>query len=112
MVLVIWGIGSRLIITITSLIRCLMNIISTFFFFQAEDGIRDPLVTGVQTCALPISRTGGAIPPAAQAPSPGGGGRQRRAELHRLFETSALVRGTRFARRIRARWAEDRKSVV
>src|SRR5207247_2556106 len=24
-------------------------------FFQAEDGIRDPLVTGVQTCALPIS---------------------------------------------------------
>src|SRR6266536_3070425 len=28
--------------------------ISLFFFFQAEDGIRDPLVTGVQTCALPI----------------------------------------------------------
>src|SRR5687767_13790090 len=27
-----------------------------FFFFQAEDGIRDKLVTGVQTCALPISR--------------------------------------------------------
>ena len=26
-----------------------------FFFFQAEDGIRDDLVTGVQTCALPIS---------------------------------------------------------
>src|SRR6266536_4672657 len=26
-----------------------------FCFFQAEDGIRDPLVTGVQTCALPIS---------------------------------------------------------
>src|SRR5205823_10935745 len=25
-------------------------------FFQAEDGIRDKLVTGVQTCALPISR--------------------------------------------------------
>ena len=24
------------------------------FFFQAEDGIRDKLVTGVQTCALPI----------------------------------------------------------
>src|SRR6266536_5192199 len=28
-----------------------------FFFLQAEDGIRDPLVTGVQTCALPISRS-------------------------------------------------------
>src|SRR5699024_11461295 len=27
-----------------------------FFFFQAEDGIRDRNVTGVQTCALPISR--------------------------------------------------------
>src|SRR5216683_4972548 len=25
-----------------------------FFFFQAEDGIRDLIVTGVQTCALPI----------------------------------------------------------
>src|SRR5437867_6146282 len=29
--------------------------ISCFFFFQAEDGIRDRTVTGVQTCALPIS---------------------------------------------------------
>src|SRR5215469_16591095 len=32
--------------------------ISFFFFFQAEDGIRDLYVTGVQTCALPISGTG------------------------------------------------------
>src|SRR2546430_11087680 len=30
-----------------------------FFFFQAEDGIRDLTVTGVQTCALPISRSRG-----------------------------------------------------
>src|SRR5256884_4966043 len=29
--------------------------ITIFFFFQAEDGIRDVAVTGVQTCALPIS---------------------------------------------------------
>src|SRR3989475_6071137 len=29
-----------------------------FFFFQAEDGIRDLTVTGVQTCALPISTDG------------------------------------------------------
>src|SRR6266581_9231630 len=28
-----------------------------FFFFQAEDGIRDGRVTGVQTCALPILRS-------------------------------------------------------
>src|SRR2546429_5290182 len=30
----------------------------SFFFFQAEDGIRDVAVTGVQTCALPISLRG------------------------------------------------------
>src|SRR6266581_8533473 len=29
--------------------------LASFFFFQAEDGIRDGRVTGVQTCALPIS---------------------------------------------------------
>src|SRR5437667_2898057 len=33
-----------------------------FFFFQAEDGIRDRDVTGVQTCALPISRRSSAQP--------------------------------------------------
>src|SRR5229473_1978520 len=36
----------------------ILNKTKTFrhaFFFQAEDGIRDKLVTGVQTCALPIS---------------------------------------------------------
>src|SRR3989475_2071216 len=36
-----------------------------FFFFQAEDGIRDLTVTGVQTCALPIS---GALMPRKLAP--------------------------------------------
>src|SRR5687767_15697746 len=33
-----------------------MLVVFFFFFFQAEDGIRDKLVTGVQTCALPISQ--------------------------------------------------------
>src|SRR2546430_4374890 len=33
-----------------------------FFFFQAEDGIRDLTVTGVQTCALPISLRGEEFP--------------------------------------------------
>src|SRR5690606_40373852 len=53
-----------------------------FFFFQAEDGIRDFHVTGVQTCALPIwlrwvsacsdcpGRGGGAMLPAVVAPAP------------------------------------------
>src|SRR5690606_39742432 len=39
---------------------------STVFFFQAEDGIRDFHVTGVQTCALPI------YAPARPTPGPGG----------------------------------------
>src|SRR5438874_12958862 len=33
-----------------------MCLLFFFFFFQAEDGIRDLYVTGVQTCALPICR--------------------------------------------------------
>src|SRR5258708_20498977 len=33
---------------------CPRTVVGDFFFFQAEDGIRDDLVTGVQTCALPI----------------------------------------------------------
>src|SRR5438552_13873295 len=33
-----------------------LKVFECFFFFQAEDGIRDDLVTGVQTCALPISK--------------------------------------------------------
>src|SRR3989441_1155549 len=36
-------------------IEPLVALVFCFFFFQAEDGIRDKLVTGVQTCALPIS---------------------------------------------------------
>src|SRR5882757_2073736 len=41
-----------------------------FFFFQAEDGIRDIGVTGVQTCALPISPgRGGHLRGAASAPA-------------------------------------------
>src|SRR5207245_3280533 len=36
---------------------CSMHILlDVFFFLQAEDGIRDATVTGVQTCALPISK--------------------------------------------------------
>src|SRR5258707_1852038 len=39
------------------ILRTGMAPVLCFFFFQAEDGIRDIGVTGVQTCALPISRT-------------------------------------------------------
>src|SRR6266487_6081012 len=39
------------------------------FFFQAEDGIRDGRVTGVQTCALPISLEKLAATPASDQPA-------------------------------------------
>src|SRR5256885_8819716 len=42
-------------------------VLSFFFFFQAEDGIRDYKVTGVQTCALPICH----VPPAVVLRGPG-----------------------------------------
>src|SRR5260370_20392258 len=35
--------------------ECEVMTLKCYFFFQAEDGIRDSSVTGVQTCALPIS---------------------------------------------------------
>src|SRR5205809_8110942 len=44
----------------------MVYLLSIFFFFQAEDGIRDVAVTGVQTCALPISQ----IPAAYCRPLP------------------------------------------
>src|SRR2546429_5769268 len=37
-----------------SIISSIIDSRTCFFFFQAEDGIRDVAVTGVQTCALPI----------------------------------------------------------
>src|SRR5215204_7389167 len=58
-----------------------------FFFFQAEDGIRDHCVTGVQTCALPISAApSGAAPSArrARAARCGTPGRGRRSEERRV----------------------------
>src|SRR5699024_11882120 len=42
-------------VVVWSAVWCLNQLMSVFlFFFQAEDGIRDRNVTGVQTCALPI----------------------------------------------------------
>src|SRR5205823_7140084 len=44
------------------------------FFFQAEDGIRDKLVTGVQTCALPILHPPPTRPCRKRRPGPPPGG--------------------------------------
>src|SRR5207244_5994616 len=50
-------------------IRLTVEPTTFFFFFQAEDGIRDDLVTGVQTCALPICKRPPGAPAAAYLPS-------------------------------------------
>src|SRR2546430_2802169 len=49
------------------LLICAMSS-SRCFFFQAEDGIRDLTVTGVQTCALPISIPHGGLPVLFECP--------------------------------------------
>src|SRR5437879_11619852 len=52
-----------------------------FFFFQAEDGIRDTSVTGVQTCALPIYESG---PTRAREPDAASAGGAERIDAGRL----------------------------
>src|SRR5947209_16001938 len=66
----------------------LVAVVCFFFFFQAEDGIRDIGVTGVQTCALPISPKALRTSCCRGAPSAGGGSRARarRARLPRSEE--------------------------
>src|SRR5690606_40840917 len=48
---------STIVVLACSVDRLYSSLFVFFFFFQAEDGIRDFHVTGVQTCALPISLT-------------------------------------------------------
>src|SRR2546425_3371105 len=84
-----------------------------FFFFQAEDGIRDKLVTGVQTCALPISghRGGSAagasprLPQAARREA--SGGRQARRAGRRRAARGAARRSEerRVGKECRSRWS-------
>src|SRR5256886_13578648 len=84
-----------------------------FFFFQAEDGIRDLTVTGVQTCALPIS------------PSPTANSRcVKRVASPKSFPPAPAATGTNSSNRPSARFSRatrmrrnsipvvDRKSVV
>src|SRR5690349_23721613 len=52
-----------------------------FFFFQAEDGIRDLYVTGVQTCALPILHR---VLQGAELVFTDSGGLQKEAYFHRV----------------------------
>src|SRR3712207_1690407 len=50
------GVGDRVLLCVFWVFTGTISLCVVVFFFQAEDGIRDIGVTGVQTCALPISR--------------------------------------------------------
>src|SRR3989449_7970704 len=80
-----------------------------FFFFQAEDGIRDVAVTGVQTCALPISgpRTAGRVEETLQ-PILGGQVRADIAAAHLIAGDAQLAAGAKEKARShwRAAWIE------
>src|SRR5687768_18599606 len=65
------------------------------FFFQAEDGIRDVAVTGVQTCALPIFAPGAA----GRSAAPGATARPRGARA-----TSRRSEERRVGKECRSRW--------
>src|SRR5215204_7143865 len=64
-----------------------MFYVFVFFFFQAEDGIRDHCVTGVQTCALPIS----AVFDCSLQPGETGTGFLNRAQVNPTAEACAEV---------------------
>src|SRR2546430_11235726 len=108
------------------LISCCPPGMSVFFFFQAEGGIRDLTVTGVQTCALPIwtrlsRRVGiffGCAPEKIELPGIGRGrflgGRRRRPKAEPIREPLAgLGRKTfrseerRVGKEGRSRWSPD-----
>src|SRR5205809_7768639 len=81
-----------------------------FFFFQAEDGIRDVAVTGVQTCALPISLrpvtttrqpNSDASPRARAKPIP------REPPEMRIVSASSRSEERRVGKECRSRWARS-----
>src|SRR5256886_5823852 len=94
-----------------------------FFFFQAEDGIRDLTVTGVQTCALPISPFQATLVPdlpvGAMQGEPAFGGdlltslgderrlerRDARCDAHDLGRRSERSEERRVGKECRSRWS-------
>src|SRR5687767_15577481 len=75
-----------------------------FFFFQAEDGIRDKLVTGVQTCDLPIWRSSAPPITRSRASTIRSGSRDR---ARRAWCTRRRSRSEerRVGKECRSRWA-------
>src|SRR5437870_7494961 len=79
------------------LCKALMGMFVRFFFFQAEDGIRDGHVTGVQTCALPIW--------ISSLASPSSGAALRRGLRCSPCDTRSEER--RVGKECRSRWSPD-----
>src|SRR5690348_18171246 len=77
-----------------------------FFFFQAEDGIRDGRVTGVQTCALPILSSRHHNSSWCRVP----GDPSRRAEYHRRAPRRSSSTPRRTHGTCREESSQDRKS--
>src|SRR5207248_5093174 len=71
-----------------------------FFFFQAEDGIRDRTVTGVQTCALPISQRRHAGPNRE-------GDRENFPTVRPVCKRSDRSEERRVGKECRSRWSPD-----
>src|SRR5437879_11551638 len=78
-----------------------------FFFFQAEDGIRDTSVTGVQTCALPISAPASHPPtwPGALCVTPREQGTRSRGPATAFHRRRSEER--RVGKECRSRWSQD-----
>src|SRR5260221_8887172 len=84
-----------------------------FFFFQAEDGIRDHCVTGVQTCALPICPSSVSILDAGYTgPAYGIETEEGREAARLLFKTEGILLDPVYTAKAFAGLLGDRKSVV
>src|SRR2546422_737222 len=71
---------------VAMVLHCVEESVVYIFFFQAEDGIRDVAVTGVQTCALPISAV--TAPALANAVFAATGKRIRKLPLERQLRSA------------------------
>src|SRR5256884_6177344 len=90
-----------------------VHVMRLFFFFQAEDGIRDVAVTGVQTCALPIYLPHGASGSSLMRLATPAKARPAKTELIILFRVSGQLFAISSASVQEVRSADrDRKSVV
>src|SRR5438046_8898838 len=78
--------------------------IVSFFFFQAEDGIRDWSVTGVQTCALPISSRMPSLRASTRAASGQPSAKNTFQKIASVYGKRARSEERRVGKECRSRW--------